>query len=394
MLEHSSKCAFISPLPQQDFKSGSIYAVTLEWAGMMMPQSKALLDSLIAPQAIENTFYHLKKDNETQRFPVPKFRITKEHHLRAQFNSNQPIEFSKPSPDQTFSILFQSAGFLHIENSSAARYHKEFVRRAGNLEIASTYLQKPPYLGLLNLLSNNRNESLSGWIINSPVKRRALSHLHLLEALGSQVPSDTKTYFNTISDLLPEEAVELLEKELLERGFLLKCQACSFSAWYPVDHVGQTFECYRCFQSQIFHSNPLWLYKLPEVLFQGLEGNMEVPLLALNYLKNMCNGHFEWMYDSDVYYLSGTTEHYKNIDILCLSNGGLYIGEAKSSDKIDVAQFSFYEELCKKLSIDGVVFATSKPKWGESTIRLIDKLRSNYDGEICVLTHNELYSTK
>jgi hypothetical protein len=34
-----------------------------------------------------------------------------------------------------------------------------------------------------------------------------------------------------------------LKHQLLERGFLLRCESCSYYAWYPADEAGQTFRC-------------------------------------------------------------------------------------------------------------------------------------------------------
>ncbi len=230
-----------------------------------------------------------------------------------------------------------------------------------------------------------------GWLLNYPSQRRAIHHFHLLKVLGKVTPSQTKVYFDTVSDVLPEEAIDLLEKGLLERGFLLKCTSCSYTSWYPTEHVGQTFECSRCLQTQVYESNPLWLYKLPEVIFQGFEDNMHVPLLALHYLKRGSQHCFEWVPDSNAYWLENDNEIHRNVDILCLCDGKFYIGEAKSNDEIDAEQFSFYENICRRVAVDGIVFATSKPRWGRAVLQRIEKLKTWFQGDIIVSTETELY---
>jgi hypothetical protein len=193
--------------------------------------------------------------------------------------------------------------------------------------------------------------------------------------------------------MLPEEVFDLLKKGLLERGFQLQCATCLYKSWYPVDHVGQTFECARCFQKQVYKANPLWLYKLPEVIFQGFADNMQVPLLALHYLKRQSKHCFEWIPDSNVYWSEHGQDKHNNIDILCLCDGKFYIGEAKSNDEIEAEQFSFYESVCQRVTIDGIVFATSRQEWKRSTHQRIDQLREKFHGEIVVLTAHNLYST-
>lgn len=97
------------------------------------------------------------------------------------------------------------------------------------------------------------------------------------------------------------------------------------------------------------------------------------------------------MPDSSVYTQSDN-KAYRNIDILCISDGKLYIGEAKSNDEIDANQFSFYEQVCRSVAIDGIVFATSRTHWNRGTQQRIDSLKTWFRGEVLIVTEKELYS--
>jgi hypothetical protein len=388
-----SKYSFVPRLPQAP--TVGEYTVTLEWNGLMLPHNSTLIYEKISPETITG-FMPAQTNKEISRQPVvmPRFRFTRERYLKVQISTETPIEFNRPSSEQIIETLFITTGFSHIEPSSAAKYHISFINRANNLEKVADYLAHSPYRELLEVLSNNSNKNLPGWILSNPSKRRVLHHLHLREVLGKPTPSETKKYFNTVSDELPDEAGSLLEKGLLERGFELRCSSCSYKSWYPAQHVSQTFECARCFQTQVYDSNPLWLYKLPEVIFQGFEDNMHVPLLTLSYLKRMSKHYFEWVPDSNVYWFENNTEVHNNVDILCLGDGKFYVGEAKSNNEIDSAQFSFYEDICRRVTIDGIVFATSKPYWGRGTSQRIERLKTQFDGEVIVLTEKDLYQSR
>lgn len=387
-----AECTFIPKLPQKD--TSGIYAVTLEWKDLMLPQNSSFVRDLKSVESIEYFHSFAYKD----RKPFIEYsttmyhgRITKSHYLRLQISTEKPIEFKIPQPEQIIESLFVTAGFSHIEPSSTAKYHRNFVDRIGGLEKAVHYLSSPPYRELLEVLSDNKDREKLGWILSNPSPRRTLHHLHLRELLGTATPTDTKKYFDTVSDELPEEAISLLEEGILERGFRLKCHSCSFNSWYPAEHVGQVFECSRCFQSQVYKSNPLWLYKLREVIFQGFDHDMQVPLLALNHLKRKSLHYFEWVPDSDVYWSESNEEMHQNVDVLCICDGKLFIGEAKSNDEIDVEQFSFYEKICKLVAVDGIVFATSKPQWGRGVLQRVEQLKSWFEGEVLVLTETNLY---
>jgi hypothetical protein len=384
-----SQYSFIPKLPQEN--SSGEYTVTLGWNGLMVPPNSILVHDRISADSITDlaSFRYAKARLSS---PVPRFRITKDRYLKVQINSEQPVEFNKPAPEEIVETLFSCGGFSRVERSSAAKYHLSFIHRTGSFEEAIHYLANSSYRELLTLLSDNSNRNRPGWILDEPSKRRALHHLHLRQVLGTVTPPETTEYFKTDSDKLPEEALDLLKKNLLERGFLLKCSSCSFNSWYPAEHVGQTFECARCFQAQVYESNPLWLYKLPEVIFQGFEDNMQVPLLTLGYLKHMSHHSFEWVPDSNIYWIENGKELHRNVDILCICDGKLYVGEAKSNDEVKADQFSFYEEVCRRVAIDGIVFATSEPKWRQGTEHRIKQLKTWFDGQVLVLTKTDLYS--
>jgi len=400
VVKERSKYSFVPKLPEEYSKySSGIYTVTVKWNEFLLPQNNKIVQDKVSSE----TIYGFVLSKNGQRDPntrvllhqdvlIPRFRITFQHYLKVQISSQEPLDFAKPSSKEVVEILFNLAGFSYVEQSSNARYHTIFINRCGNLENAAYYLATPPYRELFKILSDGSDTNKIGWILDyPPPKRRAVHYLDLRNILQKVTPSATEDYFKTASSKLPDEVFQLLEKGLLERGFSLSCSVCSYRSWYPAERVGQTFECARCFQTQIYNSNPLWLYKLPEVIFQGFNHHMEVPLLALNYLKNTSKHTFEWVPDSDVYMQTGDNKSYRNLDILCIVDGKFYIGEAKSNDEIEARQFSFYEEVCKRVAIDGVVFATSQSRWDKGTQQRIDSLKTWYKGEVLVLTENELY---
>jgi hypothetical protein len=92
-----------------------------------------------------------------------------------------------------------------------------------------------------------------------------------------------------------------------------------------------------------------------------------------------------------VYWTEEGKELHRNIDVLCLCDGKLYIGEAKSNDEIEADQFAFYVDVCRRVAIDGIVFATSKSHWGRGTLGRIEQLKTWFKGEVIVLTEDELY---
>jgi hypothetical protein len=237
------------------------------------------------------------------------------------------------------------------------------------------------------LANGKSNDALPGWLLKNPT-RRAIHQPDIFRALDKLLPEKTDEYLKQV-EILPEEVQELLRLELLERGFQLRCRFCSALVWYRADEVGQFFRCQRCYEEQRLPTNPIWLYKLPEVVFQFFENDSEVPLLALFRLLTSSTKNFQYVLDSNVF-ASVKEKHGRNIDFCCLSDGRVYIGEAKSNDALDNDQFEFYEKLIAQLGIDGVVFATTEPHWSPSAMSRIENLRSNFKGEVLALTKSEL----
>ena len=118
---------------------------------------------------------------------------------------------------------------------------------------------------------------------------------------------------------------------------------------------------------------------------------MQVPLLALRYLMQTSKHAFEWLPDSNISWYEQEREQSRNIDLICLCDGKLYIGEAKSNNEIDNKQFSFYEEVCKKVEIDGIIFATSQTEWGRGTRDRIRNVKKWFKREVMTLTQKDLF---
>lgn len=216
-----SKFAFIPRLPQDTSGTG-MYVVTLEWNGSMFPSSATLVEEYISSKVdislTVSDFVASHKD-EIFSMSIPSLRIGNDRYIRAQVSTGAPLEFNRPLPEQIAQTLFKEAEFSGVEPTSTARYHKIFVERAGGLDKATEYLASPSYRILLETLADNSKKT-PGWLLDYPSRRRSLNHLHVLSLLSSYIPPDVTEYFNTISDQLPQEVVTLLEKGILERGFL------------------------------------------------------------------------------------------------------------------------------------------------------------------------------
>lgn len=413
IIREANSCSFLPEYPRD---THGTLGLTIEWPTLMLPPERCVADLVSSDSIHPSAVFHVASGRIDAPPNRPRFRINASRYARVQVDDQSPVQFVVPSINKVLTALFQQAGFHDFREASHAQYQHAFINRSGAFEKACHFLQTPPYCELLKLLSNNSDSNQPGWLIGrtkqgkqdigvpreseeardkNPDARRAIHHLDLLRFLETPdklFPKDTEGYLR-IAESLQHEVTELLELQLLERGFRLRCSSCSHDPWYRSDDVGQVFRCQRCYQEQRVISNPMWFYKLPEVIFQGFKTHMEVPLLALyNLQRRSRHQHaFQYVLDSELFWRPDRKDKKKNVDLCCLQDGRVYIGEAKCNDSIEPDQFAFYEHLASRVHIDGIVFATSKTHWKPNTLERIEGLGSKFKGAVIALTKSQLY---
>jgi hypothetical protein len=206
--------------------------------------------------------------------------------------------------------------------------------------------------------------------------------------------NDNRRYldYSSIRKILGDEDLAVttidswIAKNILYRGFIFKCGRCSYAAWFAVDSITQTFTCPRCGTSQQYtHSHwlrptePSWFYKLDEIVYQMLAHNGDVALLTLLALQKQSRGSFLYSPELSIQpddEFKGNME----IDICCILDGKIIIGEAKSTDSLasnkQNAQqvVNRYRILAEKMRASALMFSTTEEAWETSTSAAIDNL--------------------
>lgn len=127
----------------------------------------------------------------------------------------------------------------------------------------------------------------------------------------------------------------LLSIRILRRGLILHCKKCSCSAWYDNDIIGQDFECARCRTKQMIlkeswknPEEPSWYYSMAETTYQFYQNDGHITLLALRHIKGDSKD-FQYLPEMELHDISGNGKKFE-IDIACVRNGYIYLGEAKN----------------------------------------------------------------
>jgi hypothetical protein len=185
---------------------------------------------------------------------------------------------------------------------------------------------------------------------------------------------DTWKHFNT---LLPETPVatiidSLLARGVLRRGLVLKCRRCRQEAWHPISAVGETFECNRCHLDQaadrfswLGSDEPVWSYRLAEVLNQFLENDGELPVLAVHDVFESSDRPLAHAFELD---LIAPDDRTYEVDIFSTDGYRLWIGEAKKNRRFESWRLPFISQLASLTDAYGVLLTTSRPRWPLATL--------------------------
>lgn len=141
-----------------------------------------------------------------------------------------------------------------------------------------------------------------------------------------------------------EKNLELGLKKTLERlcsyqvffkGFNLKCKNCSSTFWYHINDIAESVACKGCLHEFKVPVESNFYYKLNDLIKNNMfhakdlrDGNLTV-IRTLVSLKSSCRMDFRYVPQIDVLKNYRNAKPYTDLDIVCIVDGKLFIGEAK-----------------------------------------------------------------
>jgi hypothetical protein len=265
-----------------------------------------------------------------------------------------------PDAEEIFRVILDECGYQTM-TSDKGRYEAMTVQKFGDLEKTGYALWSDKHRMLLQKY-RDKSASAKEQGVFLKEKRRYLDFQSMNKILGRE-------------SLTRHVIDEYIEKGVLYRGFIFRCENCSDSAWHSIADVDQTFTCRRCGLRQQFKSTswktpdePSWFYKLDEMVYLMLEHNGHVPLLTLNQLRLRSKDSF--LYRPEIRLTQkGSSSMYLELDLCCVADGKLCIGEAKSNDSLEGDKLTpletaeRYRDLALKMGATMVVFSTSADAW-------------------------------
>jgi len=281
-----------------------------------------------------------------------------------------------PDAEEIFRVILDDSDY-QSKTSDKGRYEAVTIQKFGDLEKVGYALWSNKHRALLEKFLD-RAESRKG-VFDEGVylkdRRRYLDFQSMIKRIESE-------------DLTRQIVDEWVEKGILYRGFIFVCENCSDAAWHSIADVDQMFTCRRCGLKQQYRSaswkhpnEPSWFYKLDEMIYLMLEHNGHVPLLTLNRLRIRSKESFLHRPEMRLT-RNGSTSMFLEVDICCVANGKLCVGEAKSNDSLEGDKLTpmqtaeRYRDLALEMGASIVVFSTSASAWNQASR---DAIRSAFE---------------
>lgn len=133
---------------------------------------------------------------------------------------------------------------------------------------------------------------------------------------------------------LKENLKKLVDLNILQMGLNLKCDSCGLKSWHHVDNLGRVIDCPGCLAEFNLYPEVKWSYKLNSLVKDGFSDHgLTAVSLTLNYFLNKSRESFFYIPSIDIY-LNSCMNPFCDLDIICISDGKLIIGEVKQSQSL------------------------------------------------------------
>ncbi len=396
------------------FSSFDLGVQTYWW---QLPKKNYLVESIFA----SNVMFGKKARVDSSGVPCLLFSAE-----RPTLKLRLPSDYDFLSRSLIQKYIFDSGSVRHsplsVRPSNIGKYLNGFVEVFGKIDFAYQILSSRYWRNVFDILSKRnlkQDEDTLERIRNSIKKRlgEANSNQALLPddlaplvlALSRELAFESQTIeFRRLCKLAETEAKEyternstversasentlreylstMLERGIFQMGFQEKCPRCGVKTWFHIDRSARRLDCDGCQYQFSLRAEPQLRYKLNSLVHQGYALHGLTPVvLVLGQLQRESSSSFFYAPSLDVLSSDGgAKKQLGDLDIACISDGKLIIGEAKHrQSQFDEHQVIRLVEMARAVSPDIVIFAA------------LDKNPSRRMQELIKFTQNELADTK
>jgi hypothetical protein len=142
---------------------------------------------------------------------------------------------------------------------------------------------------------------------------------------------------------------KLCSYQVFFKGFNLKCKNCSSTFWYHINDIAESVACKGCLQEFTVPVESNFYYKLNDLIKNNMfhtkdtrDGNLTVIRTLISLQKSTTD--FNYLPQIDLLKNYRNARPYTDLDIICIVDGKLFIGEAKHTSR------AFFDKNSQKLT--------------------------------------------
>jgi hypothetical protein len=158
--------------------------------------------------------------------------------------------------------------------------------------------------------------------------------------------------------LLRERLADLIEDNVLLAGVLTQCRSCGSRRWTQIDETRQRLDCSGCGATYPLRPELPWHYRLNSLVQAATVHHGLIPVvLVLARLLVGARTSFFFAPSLDIFE-GDPTVHVGDVDIVCVQDGKLVVGEVKESvDLFDSDAFRSMEIIGRRVRPDQIIFS-------------------------------------
>lgn len=294
---------------------------------------------------------------------------------------------------------------LDIRLSDKGSYFAQVLKMFSSFDALSELIRNQNAFDLFELycdLKKNVSGVFDKGVFLEAEKERYIDFASLVALLEPKHSGNAKTEAKKLVD-------SLIEKNLIERGYVFKCSYCKNCSWYKPQETTNTFTCKRCGSTNVIKEEnlrvqapdsrfePLAFYKLNELFHQFWNSNGWLTALTLSQLKKNSDGSLIFLPETEFRKKPEQEKPDFEIDLLVIVDGSLYFGEAKRDanasnpkKKLSVEQIENLLGFDKFLPLKGLVFSSFSGNWSAQVQKKFGEIEKLSQYELIKLTDKEL----
>ena len=167
---------------------------------------------------------------------------------------------------------------------------------------------------------------------------------------------------------------QLLVRNILRAGIVIRCPHCGIESWFHVDEVRQFNECAGCGKPRPLAVGAEWRYRLNSLAKRCVSARILAVLQALASIAHRSTTCFFYSPNLELH-RPQSDKAWRELDVACVSDGKLIIGEVKDGS-FDQSEFNRFAEAAEMIQPDRAAIFIPQDRFDKKVQQWFSELHS------------------